>query len=256
METGWGLAGVPFDLAYSSPLARALETARLVLDAQNDERVRKGIVVQDGTGALNGAGLRNGTAAQAGAGVSNGAVMRNGTAAQAGVLNGAGMRNGTVVQKGARPAAVPIVEDERLLEISFGVMEGKKVRDDNGILVVENFIRFFNDPERYLPPEEGESFQSLLKRTGAFLEELKQKERARKGEDGQGKGGPGKSGSSNILISTHGAASRALLANISRCPLRDFWCGGVPKNCAVTIVDLENGDWKIKEQDVLFVRAI
>ncbi|MCD7882106.1 MAG: histidine phosphatase family protein [Lachnospiraceae bacterium] len=185
--TGRGLADVSFDLAYTSPLARAKETVRLVLEAQNGGNVRKEL----------------------------------------------------------RPA-VPIVEEERLLEISFGVMEGQKVRDDNGVLVVENFIRFFNEPERYLPPDEGESFQSLLARTGDFLEELKQKGRAA-GDEG---------GSGNILISTHGAASRALLANITHCPLRDFWSGGVPKNCAVTIVDLENGDWKIKEQDVLFARTV
>ncbi|MCC8044670.1 MAG: histidine phosphatase family protein [Clostridiales bacterium] len=208
VETGKGLAAISFDLAYSSPLSRAKETARLVLDQQKDRNAQN----------------------------------------DRSVPNDRSAPNGKNAQESALRGSVPIIEDERLLEISFGVMEGQKVRDDNGVLVVDNFVRFFNDPERYLPPDEGESFQSLLVRTGDFLEELKRKDRLIDGEaETDGEGRP-----VNILISTHGAASRALLANITHCPLRDFWCGGVPKNCAVTIVDLENGDWKIKEQDVLF----
>ena len=36
-----------------------------------------------------------------------------------------------------------------------------------------------------------------------------------------------------ILISTHGAASRAMLLNIRHGEQKDFWDTGVPKNCAV-----------------------
>ncbi|MCC8100759.1 MAG: histidine phosphatase family protein [Clostridiales bacterium] len=147
----------------------------------------------------------------------------------------------------------PILADLHLQEISFGAMEGERVRDENGVLNVENYIRFFNDPERYIPPEDGESFEALLERTGEFLEILRQEasgftEANSCDNDVSDK----KHSVGNILISTHGAASRALLANITHCRLRDFWCGGVPKNCAVTIVDLEDGVWKIREQDRLF----
>ncbi|MCC8051689.1 MAG: histidine phosphatase family protein [Clostridiales bacterium] len=135
----------------------------------------------------------------------------------------------------------PIITEPRIQEISFGAMEGERVRDENGVLNVDNFINFFNDPERYVPPAGGESFQALIARTGDFLEELRAEALKMSYEKGQ-----------NILISTHGAASRALLANITHCALRDYWSGGVPKNCAVTIVDLADGVWKITEQDRIF----
>ncbi|MCD7818177.1 MAG: histidine phosphatase family protein, partial [Lachnospiraceae bacterium] len=133
-----------------------------------------------------------------------------------------------------------ITEDERIQEISFGEKEGKRVRDENGKLIDPDIICFFQETEKYLPPKGAESFEMLLARTGDFLEELKRKACSDSEQD------------ANILVSTHGAASRALLANITHCPLRDFWCGGVPKNCAVTIVDLVNGEWKIKEQDIIY----
>ncbi|MCD8336268.1 MAG: histidine phosphatase family protein [Lachnospiraceae bacterium] len=146
----------------------------------------------------------------------------------------------------------PILADLHLQEISFGAMEGERVRDENGVLNVENYIRFFNDPERYLPPEGGESFEALLERTGEFLEMLRQEALSFTEENSCDEDVSDRHSVGNVLISTHGAASRALLANITHCPLRDFWCGGVPKNCAVTIADLEDGVWKIKEQDRLF----
>ncbi|MCC8136631.1 MAG: histidine phosphatase family protein [Clostridiales bacterium] len=134
----------------------------------------------------------------------------------------------------AESNAAPIIPEPRIQEISFGVMEGERVRDENGVLNVDNYIRFFNDPERYVPPAGGESFQELIARTGDFLEDLRAE------------------ALDSVLISTHGAASRALLANITHCALQDYWSGGVPKNCAVTIVDLADGEWKIAELDRIF----
>lgn len=136
---------------------------------------------------------------------------------------------------------IPIREDERIREISFGDMEGRHISKEEREDEHSGFYRFFHDPENYVPAPHGESIQSLCRRTASFLEELRSKtELADK----------------TILISTHGAASRALLAAVRRTPLCDFWAGGVPKNCAVTIVDLEHGDWKIKEQDVIFYENV
>ena len=64
-----------------------------------------------------------------------------------------------------------------------------------------------------------------------------------------------------ILISTHGAASRAMLLNIRHGEQKDFWDTGVPKNCAVTIADLElqkdnTLKWVIKEQDITYYENI
>ncbi len=170
VRTGRALKAVRFDAVYSSPLARASETARLVLSAAAD----------------------------------------------------------------GRPTP-PVITDPRLSEISFGVMEGQCIRDRDGRITDENFERFFYDPEHYLPPKGGESFQELTARTGDFLDELSLREEE-----------------STVLVSAHGACSRALLANMTRCPLRDFWSGGVPKNCAVTVAELKDGRWQIKEKDKIY----
>ena len=48
-----------------------------------------------------------------------------------------------------------------------------------------------------------------------------------------------------ILISSHGAAVRALLSNIEKCDIAHFWGKGVHKNCGVSCVELINGEYQI-----------
>lgn len=132
---------------------------------------------------------------------------------------------------------IEVLTDERLAEICFGEMEGTRFERVDGKIKTAEFADFFYAPQQYTPPAGGETIEELLARAGTFLDELKQK------KEWYGK---------NILISTHGAASRALLAVIRHSEKKDFWDCGVPKNCAVSIVELENGAWIIKEQDVVY----
>ncbi len=165
--TAQALRDVPFDLAFTSPLQRAAETAEIILGGRN----------------------------------------------------------------------VPIIKEERIREISFGVFEGKCILPDAHEIEDPDFHYFFDAPEKYCPPGEGESLDSLIRRTGSFLDELKgKKEFADK----------------TVLISTHGAASRALLANITGCPRSSFWGKGVPKNCSVSIIRLLDGRWIIEKKDEVF----
>ncbi len=182
-----GMRNLPFDLAISSPLGRAMETAKIVLNGRN----------------------------------------------------------------------IPFLTDARIQEIGFGVMEGKNIRKDVSEEECPEYYRFFHAPDRYEPVEGGERIQDLIARTGDFLNELSRK------TEWYGK---------SILISTHGAASRALLANVTNADIRDFWGAGVPKNCAVSIVELinnfktqtnsEDGTpcserlWRVKELDRLYYENI
>ena len=136
---------------------------------------------------------------------------------------------------------IPVICDERIMEIGFGVMEGGQVRNAEGVVTDASFYNFFYDPANYVPQEGGESIKALCARTGAFLDELK----TRTGWMDK-----------TILISTHGAAVRSILANIKHSDLKDFWGGGVPRNCAVSIVDLVDNEWIIKEQDVIYYENI
>ena len=129
---------------------------------------------------------------------------------------------------------VPVIDEPRLEEMSFGVYEGKCCAGDNWELP-ENFHRFFDGPDRYEAPEGGESFGQVRDRTGAFLEEL-----ARRSEYADGQ----------ILLATHGAALAGLLCYIRRAPLADYWGVGVHKNCAVTEVEAKDGSFRILSETV------
>lgn len=137
---------------------------------------------------------------------------------------------------------IPIIPDQRIQEISFGELEGRVFHKEADEAAEPELYCFFHAPERYVPAKGGETLEELYARTGAFLEELKTK------REWYGK---------HILISVHGAASRALLANIQNTPKQSFWGTGVPKNCAVTIVELnENEKWTVKELDKIYYENI
>lgn len=117
---------------------------------------------------------------------------------------------------------VPILEDKRILEMNFGVLEGKCCSKE-GWDVPDSFQMFFDDPVHYQAPEGGEDFQAVRERTGDFLNWLFAQEQYR---------------DSTVLVTTHGAAMAGLLNNLKKKPLAEYWGVGVHKNCGVTEVDV------------------
>ncbi|MGN1180066.1 MAG: histidine phosphatase family protein [Suilimivivens sp.] len=129
------------------------------------------------------------------------------------------------------------VEEPRIQEISFGEYEGKCCSRENFNVPDKAFLNFFFDTANYRTPPGGESFEDIIKRTGDFLTELTgKKEYAKK----------------TVLVSTHGCALKAILANIKHPPIEKFWGEGVHKNCAVTILEADNDKIKILEEGKLF----
>lgn len=125
---------------------------------------------------------------------------------------------------------IPIWVDERLEEISFGVMEGKTKN--------RQLDEFFSHPDQYQFPEGAESLPSLLERTKDFLDDLAARPELKE---------------KNILVATHGAAKRALLANIKHLPLKKFWDGSVPKNCGITLAEYgEDGEYHVIWENRVF----
>ena len=100
-KTAKGLSGIPFEVCYTSPLGRAKETARLILEGRK----------------------------------------------------------------------TPILEDQRIIEMSFGDYEGKCCSKSNWELP-EKFRRFFDDPAHYEAPCGGEDFMDVRERTGEFLRDI------------------------------------------------------------------------------------
>ena len=117
--------------------------------------------------------------------------------------------------------------EDRLAEIAFGVEEGRespKIKTDPS----DPVHNFFCDPAHYLPPEGAETFESVYRRTGAFMEDLKSREHEFK----------------TILLVAHAVVNRTILNPIAGISLGDFWKIKLP-NCAISILELENGSYRI-----------
>lgn len=104
---------------------------------------------------------------------------------------------------------VPIIEDNRLSEMSFGVCEGleNSFPTKEGVMGV-----FFTHPENYIPPEGGESFEELFARTGEFVDEVVE---------------PLLSQGKDVLIVGHGAMNSSIICKIKGIALKDFWGAGI-----------------------------
>ncbi len=132
---------------------------------------------------------------------------------------------------------LPLIEEARIQEISFGEYEGLCCGKEHYNIPDKDFMNFFQKPEAYKVPKGGESLEEVIARTGEFLKELI---------------GKRKYADKTILISTHGCALKALLANVRHTPAADFWGGGVHKNCAVTTMEAKDGVVTVLEEGKLY----
>lgn len=132
---------------------------------------------------------------------------------------------------------IPVIDCEDIQEISFGEYEGLCFGKENYTIPDKDFMFFFNKPECYKPAPGGETFEEVLERTGRFLKELIEKEAYK---------------DKTILLSTHGCALKALLANVRKLPVAEFWGEGVHKNCAVSLVEVKGGCATVVEDGKVF----
>lgn len=107
---------------------------------------------------------------------------------------------------------VPIITDNRLIEMCFGKYEGVSNIFSKPDCPIYNF---FKDPQNYIAQDGAESFEELFTRTGNFLKEIVEPE-LEKGKD--------------ILIVGHGAMNNSIISQIRNIPLKDFWTIAIP-NC-------------------------
>lgn len=132
----------------------------------------------------------------------------------------------------------PIYEDRRIIEMGFGIYEGKCVSASGWNIPDPAFRKFFDDPAGYVPPEGGEAFCEVVKREGEFLTEICGK------AEYEGK---------NILVSTHGAVLCGLLNIVMKGKeLSGYWDGKIHKNCAVSIVEAERGRFRVIQENRVY----
>lgn len=105
---------------------------------------------------------------------------------------------------------IPIITDDRLVEMCFGDYEGIQKSfqiPDCPINVL------FQHPEEYHESVGGaETFEELYQRTGEFLEEVI-KPKLREGKD--------------ILIVGHGAMNSSIVCQVKGLPIEEFWSEGI-----------------------------
>lgn len=108
---------------------------------------------------------------------------------------------------------IPIITDDRLLEMSFGVYEGI----ENSFQIPDCPINvLFKEPEKYtVPVENAESLEELYSRTGSFLKEVVEPQL----QDGK-----------DILIVGHGAMNSSIICQVRNIPVEKFWSAGID-NC-------------------------
>lgn len=135
-----------------------------------------------------------------------------------------------------RDGSVPVIRDERIVEMAFGEWEGKCCSRKNW-QVPERFQAFFNDPEHYRPAGGGETFAEVKSRVGGFLSWLTKNQAY---ED------------KTVLITTHGAALAGMLNYIKKKPLSEYWGTGVHKNCAVTEIEVCGGIYRILSENRVY----
>ncbi len=126
--------------------------------------------------------------------------------------------------------------DSRLMEMCFGSFEGGEYDTAREQESWHPLHDFFHSPENYVPPEGAESFQDVIERGRAFLQERIV---------------PLEASCENILIAAHGALNRAILCTVADIPLKRFWEIKLP-NCAASILELRQGRFHIAEESRIF----
>ena len=116
------------------------------------------------------------------------------------------------------------VIDHNLTEIDFGINEGRKYDELQGASG-----NIFLSPETYLPPEGGESLESLRNRMKHFLERMRD-------EECEG----------NVLAVSHGTAIHMILLYLRGMSLSELWTEHVG-NCNATGIDIDGREMKIRD---------
>ena len=113
-------------------------------------------------------------------------------------------------------------EDSRLLEMDYGPYEGADLAHPSPELAA-----FFRDFAHTPAPHGMESLESVVRRSGAFMEDIRHL-------------------SGNILISTHAISMKGILEYLTPDAHGAFWSRYIG-NCAVYVCRLENSRFSVPE---------
>lgn len=125
---------------------------------------------------------------------------------------------------------IPIIRDDRLREISFGILEGTtNFKNDPNKEIPYRY--FFDEPDKYEAPPEGEEISSVMERAKDFItDEIEKLYKNKK----------------RIMIVAHGALNKGLMCYLQGNDQKHFWGDGLQNNCDATIFTYDGQNWKLK----------
>lgn len=134
---------------------------------------------------------------------------------------------------------VSIETDPNLCELCFGDYEGLYVYGEHKNIPDGNFNEtFFQHPDQYLTPPNGESLFELRKRARYFIDTLLKRTEWE---------------NETVLITAHGAILCSILAELHEYDMANFWGKGLLKNCSITVIQIKNGTASIeRENEILW----
>lgn len=100
---------------------------------------------------------------------------------------------------------VPIITDDRLVEMGFGKFEGFSQILDRTDLPI---YKLFTEPENFVATDGVEPLSELFARTGDFLRTVIQKDL---------------DNNKDVLIVGHGAMNHSIICQLKKLPLSKFW---------------------------------
>ena len=132
--------------------------------------------------------------------------------------------------KGDRP--LKIIKDDRLMEISFGECEGHCTNE-----LPETFDAFFNNPDAYIPPKGGETFDQVIARAKDFI---------------YNEVVPASREIDSMMIVAHGCLNNGIASVLMNRELKDFWAGIFPRNCSMSTYDIDGENFKVEKYGEIF----
>lgn len=131
---------------------------------------------------------------------------------------------------------IPIIRDDRLKELSFGIYEGRNFKE----LLADTsdpFHYFFERPELYEAPEKGETLEHICGRAAEFMREVVE---------------PQAKELRRIMIVAHGAMNKALMCHVKQHGIEQYWSGGLQKNCNVILIRLDENGYQVLDETKIF----
>ncbi len=127
---------------------------------------------------------------------------------------------------GSASRDVPIQTDQRLIEMSFGIGEGRLC--DEWFAPQSPYRFFFTEPQKFPKPPQGESFDDVSARTKEFVQEVIE---------------PLYGFAQKILIVAHGALNKGIMRYLKNLELKDYWKDGLQENCQASVFEYDGKNW-------------